>query len=95
MTTSRPPYDPTRQCEGTVYPADAGAHGRREPFPRRCMATCTPWLPELPYCAVHVPANAVLLINQRREAWERLERGVWAAVLEELPYTGEQWQPEG
>lgn len=97
LTIARPPYV-QRRCIALTNPQparrvsvqrDDGSWGYewvdgREP--QQCACGATPWLPEVDYCATHVPADALLIIRERMSFWDDVQMLMWERVCAEHPY---------
>lgn len=89
VVSPAPPYT-RRQCAAIVRVLPpSGKIGRpewREPITRRCLNTASPWLPECDYCATHVPADSLPIVEARAQLWHALLLDVWSEVLASYPY---------
>jgi hypothetical protein len=92
----RPPTE-RRRCIAITNPSpgrwlwryDGEQHVRRyvEGIPgEQCTNGASPWLPEVDYCATHLPADAVLLVQQRIATYNELAAYLWASTLADHPY---------
>ena len=93
-TVSSPPYV-RRQCTAFRNPQTSynrtrvdGVWVTEQVFhePKRCQMPASPWLPEVAYCATHLPADSVVIVQQRMRTWNELNEDWWAEVLAEHPY---------
>lgn len=95
-TSSKPPTE-SRQCAAFTNPPPARRQVWNEDrarwtveyvehAPERCSMSASPWLPEVDYCATHLPADAVLVVRERMATWDALAAYLWESTLAEHPY---------
>jgi hypothetical protein len=56
---------------------------------RPCGMGCSVWVPELSYCAHHLPIDLLTLVARRAELWALLCADVWTDVCAEYPIPDE------
>ena len=81
-----------RRCEGLVSihletmrlaAIENGHWSNLADEPGRCSKGCSPWVPELNYCAHHLPAEYVSIVAARVELWAALSLDLWHEILAE------------
>lgn len=82
------PPSPPRKCGGSTFrswvknPDDPdGPPGVWD----GCEARAVPFIPEVAYCAHHMPPEWAVIARQRRLLWARLNADVWEQVCDEYP----------
>ena len=74
--------DPVRKPNGGKYDYErVWVEAGEEP----CGSGCSIWVPELAWCAHHLPLDLIQMVGARAELWARLAADVWAEVLAEYP----------
>lgn len=96
----RPPNE-RRRCQGVTiregywrYPMVNGRQQLDAPpewVERRedpCRNGASAWMPEVSYCAHHMPASLVALAGYRAQLWASLAEDIWNQVCAEYPIPG-------
>jgi hypothetical protein len=97
-----PPTPTGRQCSGVVirpgrWTYEEGDDGRQDFTKPRwvdgeelpCRSGCSAYVPEVQFCAHHLPTELVVLGNARAELWASLANDVWEQVCAEYPMPGQ------
>jgi hypothetical protein len=90
----RPPINgrATRKCQGfriiAAYTKPDGTYVEQRTEP--CRAGCIVWLPELSYCASHIPVRFLSVAHNRGALWASLVDDIWAQVCAEYPIPPEE-----
>lgn len=90
-----------RQCQGEIFvpfkvryewldrnPYTLAREYRQykvEPHYRQCRAMASAYVPEVDYCAHHMPTEWVTIANARAELWNQLSIEAWEHILDQHP----------
>jgi hypothetical protein len=76
---------PVRRPNGATYDYErVWVEAAEEP----CGMGASPWLPEVGYCAHHMPFEFMAVANARAELWALLCADIWEQVCAEHPFPG-------
>jgi hypothetical protein len=90
----RPPVEGGRKCSGTI--SRGGRWVSRwanneytsewiDQTDEPCRNGASPWIPELGWCASHLPMPVLAVANARAELWASLCSDIWQQVVAECP----------
>ena len=92
-----PPTPTGRQCSAVTvitgswtYELENGRTNFQKPMWREgrelpCRSGCSAYVPEINYCAHHLPTEWVVIANARAELWARFTHDIWEQVCAEYP----------
>jgi hypothetical protein len=69
--------------ESDIYYRGGAAKDAREGL--ECLGRPVWWIPEVPYCAAHLPVEWAAIFHVRVKLWTDLAAEIWAEVLADTP----------